>query len=428
MSQASTAVSAPGQLQQQQKRCAQHKLHDRHPPVANKMNKALNDNVLAPRLCNSLTRLSKSTKFQRVQRQFSLASFTENGMLTKRGMHMSNNIPKARNILFRRPPPKPFLSKSNENQKATTIVDLNPINSYGSNSISDSNYQKAVSDYPDYPLPAADNLPEKINENDDRNNTGNIKLIEPNENNVYIENKRSSGIKFSIQRREPRDHRILQESIRHNSKTDTNNASENKTMWADPVDQDVISDTNKYAQTTATLISKSSPQFDRFMKSPKKKVTILSHVDHDETTKDETLTNGDVQYSYIDFQDGNQHDSDNISDSKSNGRELGEVDWSSIFSRPHTAPKLNPLQEKINTFLADQTKFNRIFPKGDEVKPEVHCVQKELRKKAKVRQQIQQEETKKKNEIVVEVLSTLEIKDPNILAQYAFENRDRNTQ
>ncbi|XP_005109153.2 myotubularin-related protein 10-B [Aplysia californica] len=62
----------------------------------------LSASATASRMRESLSEMSASTRFQRIQRKFSIANFTERGLLTAQGSSMANDIGRVRELMFKR--------------------------------------------------------------------------------------------------------------------------------------------------------------------------------------------------------------------------------------------------------------------------------------------------------------------------------------
>ncbi|GFR63883.1 hypothetical protein ElyMa_001907700 [Elysia marginata] len=331
-----------------------------------------NSSPLALRMLDGLKEVSVSTRFQRVQRKFSIASMTEHGCLTAEGDSLAENIQEVRKRLFKR--------GVSGTRKTTSMRDLiSTVNS-------DNNRRDSITMVEEEGEETEDKATEVENSCKPvgLNTTKNIARAEPS-----FDNKDKQRVSSNTKDKDETPYETIP------LKPNETNKDEN--VKTQPLEIDP-------RMKMPFLKLRASLNFTKQRNTrANNHVTISEPIPEDATSTDPEET---VEEEPEPEEETPQHG-------------LFHQQTSSIFKRfLSNTPYTEPLQLKIRAFLQDQAKFNHRFPKGQENSVDQSDRHKQLLSGEKEKKERQKIEYEKKKEIVFEVLTKLGITDEHIWFHY----------
>ncbi|RUS87567.1 hypothetical protein EGW08_004673 [Elysia chlorotica] len=335
---------------------------------------------LAAKMLDGLKEMSVSTRFQRIQRKFSIASMTENGCLTAEGNSLADDIQEARRRLFKRGGPRA--------RKPSNVRELlAKIHAESNNGDSICVVEEEEEDKGEEGEEDAKEEEEKIK------NVGTISTSP-------VAKDPSSDVK--IKHAGEKIGNIQEISLNENAKMQYKNSTltPNEATDADNINKNRLHIDPKMKMPFVKL--RASLNFSNQRNSKQEsRVTIAEPIPETEPTPEETA--------------------DEESDQEDDSPQPGDLSQqtSSIFKRfLSNTPYTEPLQLKIKAFLKDQAKFNHRFPKGQEDRSSQSERHRELLSTEKEKKEKLKKQQEKKKEIVFEVLTKLGITDEHIWFHY----------
>ncbi|GFN89899.1 hypothetical protein PoB_001640500 [Plakobranchus ocellatus] len=331
---------------------------------------------LAARMLDGLKEVSVSTRFQRVQRKFSIASMTEHGCLTDKGNSLANDIQKARKHLFGKS--SPGLGRSQHVKDVLAKIDAERSKRDSMSKVDEEQKEgepvKEIEETEKHKNTKDDNSMKDLSPED-------VAVDPKGDINTKCEDTDANG---SMNKGSKASKPTNRENIIEKSETIQNIVSDPKLRMPFLKLRASLNFTKQKNSNEHCHVTIADP-------GPEEKNVILDDVAEEETEDDEALLQED----------------------------LIARQTSSIFNRVlSNTPYVEPLQMKIKEFLNEQSTFNRRFPKG-QVTPVVQSdrhlelVNRERKKKEK-----EKEKEKKKKDMVFEVLTKLGITDEHIWFHY----------
>ena len=327
-------------------------------------------------MLDGLKEMSASTRFQRIQRKFSIASMTENGCLTATGDALANDIQEARKLLFKKGSLGAGKSRTNVRD---VLAKLDAENSRRSS------------------MSRVEEVEEKEHGGESPPTTHGLKEVAGKStvelNADKMNDHAAEDLKDDSSGEKPGTLDQENSTKPSNADGDENRTANGKSIVIDP----------RMKMPFLKLRANLNFSKQRNAKAPGH-VTITEPIPEAQSTRLEETVEEEPE----------EDDDDTPSHS-----ELFSQQTSSIFKRfLSNTPYTEPLQMKIRAFLQDQNKFNQRFPKGEENRGNQSERHKELLSGEKEKKEKMQEEHKKKKEIVFEVLTKLGITDEHVWFHY----------